>query len=267
MFHFESVNARFDNLFGSPWLNLKVGKFELDNIVSEKRGLTLSGSGGGFQLYHFIPVGDSNFVGQIGDNQFGLEWMGHSANDRTRISASLLNSSDGNVDLPGSNSYTGFFAGSQAFELGKLGTQRVGFYAMVGQAPTNTLTSGGEPIPGGGFGNKNFSREGFNGIFYLRKLDFQVVTQHGSDNAYFATATAVPGSSPGRRPIRGLEWGVRRDPLRVQPAARFHSAFRVDANVAAGDSWHALQSGQHRQLCVWIQVHAHYEQPGRIRYS
>ena len=196
VFHFESVNARFDNLFGSPWLNLKVGKFELDNIVSEKRGLTLSSSGGGFQLYHFIPVGDSNFVGQIGDNQFGLEWMGHSANDRTRISASLLNSSDGNVDLPGSNSYTGFFAASQAFELGKLGTQRVGFYAMVGQAPTNTLTSGGDPIPGGGFGNKTFSREGFNGIFYLNKLDFQVVTQHGSDNAYFATSTASPDPLP-----------------------------------------------------------------------
>jgi len=196
VFHFESVNARFDNLFGSPWLNLKVGKFELDNIVSEKRGLTLSGSGGGFQLYHFIPVGDSNFVGQIGDNQFGLEWMGHSANDRTRISASLFNSSDGNVDLPGSNSYTGFFAGSQAFELGKLGTQRVGLYAMVGQAPTNTLTSGGEPIPGGGFGNKNFSRVGFNGLFYLGKLDFQVVTQHGSDDAYFGTATAAPDALP-----------------------------------------------------------------------
>ena len=42
-FHFESVNARFDNLFGSPWLNVKMGKFELDNIVSEKRGLTLIG--------------------------------------------------------------------------------------------------------------------------------------------------------------------------------------------------------------------------------
>ena len=41
-FHFESVNARLDNLFGSPWLNVKMGKFELDNIVSEKRGLTLT---------------------------------------------------------------------------------------------------------------------------------------------------------------------------------------------------------------------------------
>ena len=89
-FHFESVNARLDNLFGSPWLNVKMGKFELDNIVSEKRGLTLTANGGGFQLYHFIPVGDNNFFGQIGDNQFGLEWMGHSANDRTRTLRRLL---------------------------------------------------------------------------------------------------------------------------------------------------------------------------------
>src|ERR1700687_3590372 len=95
-FHFESVNARLDNLFGSPWLNIKMGKFELDNIVSEKRGLTLTANGGGFQLYHFTPVGDNNPFAQIGDNQFGLEWMGHSANDRTRLSAALLGSTDGN---------------------------------------------------------------------------------------------------------------------------------------------------------------------------
>jgi len=196
LFHFESVNARLDNLFGSPWLNVKMGKFELDNIVSEKRGLTLTSSGGGFQLYHFIPVGDNNIFGQIGDNQFGLEWMGHSANDRTRISAALLGSSDGNVDLLNSNAYSGFFAGSQAFDVGSLGTQRVGFYAMVGQVPTGFLTSGGAPIAGGGFGNKTFSREGFTGIFYLKKLDFQVVTQHGSDNAYFATSTAANNALP-----------------------------------------------------------------------
>jgi hypothetical protein len=207
-FHFESVNARLDNLFGSPWLNVKMGKFELDNIVSEKRGLTLSADGGGFQLYHFIPVGDNNVFGQIGDNQFGLEWMGHSANDRTRLSAALLSTTDGNVDLPGSNSYSGFFAGSQAFEAGKLGTQRIGFYAMIGQAPTNFLTSGGPdfPIAGGGFGNKSFSREGFTGIFYLKKLDFQVVTQHGSDNAYFATSSSVGGPTPLPTGARSAVW-------------------------------------------------------------
>src|SRR5579864_6746967 len=32
-FHFETVMGRLDNLFGSPWLNIKLGKFELDNLL------------------------------------------------------------------------------------------------------------------------------------------------------------------------------------------------------------------------------------------
>ncbi|HXQ33539.1 MAG TPA: hypothetical protein VN843_05915, partial [Anaerolineales bacterium] len=93
-FHFETVMARLDNLFGSPWLNLKLGKFELDNLLSEKRILTLTGNGGIYQLYHFIPVGDGNIFGQMGDNQLGVEVMGHSFNDRTRYSAALISSTD-----------------------------------------------------------------------------------------------------------------------------------------------------------------------------
>src|SRR5580765_3704898 len=186
-FHFESVNVRFDNLFHSPWLNVRVGKFELDSFISEKRTLTLSASGGAYQLFHFIPVNDGNIFGQLGDNQLGVEWMGHSFNDRTRLSAAVFSSTDGNVDLPyGQNSYSEFFAGSQAFSAGKLGVQRVGGYAMVGLAPTTYLTEGGVPIPGSGTGNKSFSRVGFEGLFYLGPhLDFQVFTQHGSDDAWF----------------------------------------------------------------------------------
>ncbi|MBV9343024.1 MAG: hypothetical protein JO159_19325, partial [Acidobacteria bacterium] len=127
-FHFETVMARLDNLFGSSWLNLKLGKFELDNLISEKRILTLTNISGVYQTYHFRPPNDSNFYGQIGDNQLGLEYMGHSADDRTRISASLLSSNDGQVGLPSSNGYTGFFSASQAFDTGRLGVQRVGFY-------------------------------------------------------------------------------------------------------------------------------------------
>ena len=186
-FHFEAVNVRFDNLFHSPWLNVKVGKFELDSFISEKRSLTLSGSGGGYQLFHFIPVGDGNIFGQVGDNQLGVEWMGHSMDDRTRLSAAVFSSTDGNVDQPyGQNSYAAFFAGSQAFSTGKLGVQRLGAYAMYGMAPTTYLTSGGVPIPGSGIGNKSYSRVGFEGLFYLGPhLDFQVFTQHGSDSAWF----------------------------------------------------------------------------------
>jgi hypothetical protein len=196
-FHMESVNVRLDNLFHSPWVNVKLGKFELDNIVSEKRVVTLSSYGGSFNMYHFIPVGDNNIFGQIGDNQIGLEWMGHSLNDRTRLSAAILSSTDGSPNLPyGRNAYSAFFAGSQAFDVGKLGTDRIGFYAMVGQAPTTFLTSGGIPIASTGAGNKGFSREGFVGLFYFGKLDFQVVTQHGSDSKWFGAGFGNPIDDP-----------------------------------------------------------------------
>src|SRR5271156_6604917 len=142
-FHFETVMARLDNVGNSPWFNVKLGKYELDNLLSEKRILTLTSNGGIYQTYHFIPQGDNNIFGQIGDNQLGLEYMGHSADDRTRVSAALLSSNDGNVNLTlGSNSYTGFFTGSQAFDAGRLGVERVGFYAMVGDAATYYRTSG-----------------------------------------------------------------------------------------------------------------------------
>ena len=192
-FHFETVMARLDNLFGSPWFNVKLGKFELDNLLSEKRILTLTGNGGIYQLYHFSPltaagVPDGNVWGKMGDNQLGLEVMGHSWNDRTRYSVALLSTNDGTPGLPYGNAYTGFFAASQAFDAGKAGVQRVGFYAMVGQAPTTWLTNGGPNgvIAGSGAGNKSFSREGFVGQFYFgQHIDLQVVTQHGQDNAWF----------------------------------------------------------------------------------
>src|SRR6202522_3918109 len=187
-FHFEQVFVRLDNIFHSPWFNIKLGRFELDNLLSEKRILTLTGNGGIYQTYHFIPVGDGNIFGQIGDNQLGLEYMGHSVNDRTRVSAALVSSSDGNVNLSTTaNAYTGFFAASQAFDAGRLGVQRVGFYAMAGEASTYYLTqTGGVPLAGSGIGNRSFTREGFVGQFYAGPhVGLTVVTQHGSDNAWF----------------------------------------------------------------------------------
>src|ERR1039457_3840171 len=73
-FHFESVMARLDNIGGSPWLNVKLGKFELDNLLSEKRILTLTRNRGIYQLYHFSPQSaagspDGNIFGQMGANQ------------------------------------------------------------------------------------------------------------------------------------------------------------------------------------------------------
>ncbi|MBV9607934.1 MAG: hypothetical protein JO187_00130 [Acidobacteria bacterium] len=195
-FHFETVMARLDNLFHSSWLNLKLGKFELDNIISEKRILTISNQGGLYHSYHFIPVGDNNIFGQIGDNQLGLEWLGHSYNDRTRVSAALLSSNDGQPGLNSRNAYSGFFAASQAFDVGRFGVDRVGVWGMAGVAPTYTITASGTPILGGGLGNKGFSRYGFNGLFYFGKLDFLTFYEHGSDSAFFGTSTPATQALP-----------------------------------------------------------------------
>jgi hypothetical protein len=198
-FHFETVMGRLDNVLGSPWFNVKLGKFELDNLVSEKRILTITNISGVYQTYHFMPQGDGNIFGQIGANQLGVEWMGHSVNDRSRVSAALVSSNNGNVGLSfGANSYSGFFAASQAFDAGKLGVQRIGAYAMIGEAPTTYFTQN-TVLLNGAIGNKPFNREGFVGLFYFGKLDFLVVTQHGWDSAWFGAGfgQGAPNNGPG----------------------------------------------------------------------
>jgi len=201
-FRFESVWGRLDNLGGSPWLNIKFGKFELDNLHSEKRILTLSNVGGSYQNYHFQPVGESLYHNGIGDNQVGVEWMGHSKDDRTRVSASLLNSNDGQPNFTSNNgandfgaigkSYNGYFAASHAFEIASLGLQRVGGFAYVGQAATYfTFTSGGTGITGTGGGYKGFYRAGVIGMWYVKKVDVTTMFFHGSDSAFLGTNTAA----------------------------------------------------------------------------
>ena len=203
-FHFEAVWARLDNIAGSSWLNIKLGKFELDNLLSEKRILTLTSISGVYTNYHFQPfispgVAETSYAFGIGDNQVGIEWLGHSKNDRTRISASLLSSNDGSPGLPTSRGYDGFFAASQAFQLGSLGLQRVGGFAYLGEAPTYfQFTSGGPTagIPGTGIGNKGFQRYGLIGMWYIKKFDITTMYFHSRDDKTLATTTALTGTPP-----------------------------------------------------------------------
>jgi hypothetical protein len=188
-FHFESANVRFSNLFNSSWINVKVGKFELDNIISEKRVLALSNNSGIYQIYHFQPVGENpaQFTFGLGDNQLGAELSGHSKNDYTRYSVALLTSNDGNVGLPNGHGYDTYLTFSQAFEAGSLGLQRVGAFAYIGRAPT--YLAGGS-LGMDGFGQKSFYRAGFYGLWYIKKLDFMTMYTHASDNAFLGTGTA-----------------------------------------------------------------------------
>jgi hypothetical protein len=116
--------------------------------------------------------------------------MGHSADDRTRVSAALLSSNDGGPGLPTSRGYDAFFTASQAFEVGSLGLQRVGGFAYIGQAPTYfQYTNGQVGVPGTGIGNQGFQRYGLIGMWYIKKFDITTMYFRGHDSAFLGTNT------------------------------------------------------------------------------
>ncbi len=198
--HFESAFVRFDNIKGSSWFNFKFGKFELDNLISEKRFLFLSNNGGLYQIYHFNVPGGTNDFG-YGDNQIGIELMGHSKNSYTRYSVAMMSSNEGGVGLtnsvapggtPSNRGYDVNLAFSQAFNApgfseSGFGLQRVGAFAYIGQRPTYYQTSGG--VPQVGLGNEPFYRVGFAGDLTYKNLEFLPLFMYGHDNAYLGTST------------------------------------------------------------------------------
>src|SRR5204862_4481767 len=132
--------------------------------------LTLSNQGGSYQSYHFVPGGDRTNFG-FGDHQLGAELMGHSRNDYTRYSISVLNGTDGQLGAP-SNSYDVYADFTQGFELPKVGLQRVGVYGYFGQRSTVFQTSNGAPISGTGSNNHRFNRRAAYELPAEGKLDF-----------------------------------------------------------------------------------------------
>jgi hypothetical protein len=190
--------VRFDNLAKSPWLNLKMGKFELDEPISQERMLTLNNTGGSYYNYFFTPPGDNNFFTGIGGTQLGVELLGHSDNDYTRYSVAVLSSNNGQTGLPSNQTYDVYTNFTQGFEVPALGLQRVGAYGYFGESPTYFQTSGGNPIPGTGTGNRSFYRAGAYGLWYVGKFDFSTFYIHGQDNVFLGNS--VPANQPSKLP-------------------------------------------------------------------
>ena len=188
----EAAFVRFDNLGHSPWANVKVGKFELDNLLSEKRFTWLSANGGFLYAYHYLPVGSTNNFG-FGDNQIGVELSGHSINSYTRYSVSLLTTDDGEPGVPGGKSMDAMFTLSRAFAMGSgLGPQRFGVFGYLGHRPTVFDSSGGAPIPGTGSANKSFVRFGATAQLWLGNLELIPLVSHASDDVALGGGTQKP---------------------------------------------------------------------------
>ncbi len=207
VWHFESAFIRFDNLKGTPWLNIKFGRFEIDNLISEKRFLFISANGGLYQIYHFNVPGSINNFG-YGDNQIGVELAGHSANSYTRYSVSVLSSNEGGVNFttdvvpggsPSNRTYDVNLAFSQAFNApgtsgeSGFGLERVGAFAYIGQRPTNYETELGTQLVG--INNKPFYRIGFAGDLSYKNLELMPLFMYGHDNPYLGQF-GVPSTLP-----------------------------------------------------------------------
>jgi hypothetical protein len=161
----ESAWVRLDNLANTTWLNLKIGKFELDEPASAHRGVALTY---GYAVYAGHPTG-SLVPFDMGENQVGFELDGHSARSTTRYSLSVT-SVNGGEGLSGNGWSSPMVYGhvQQAFELGNpvLPWVRVGALGGVGWWPTVFDTNGVDadgnpiPIPGTGRDHKTFTRAG-----------------------------------------------------------------------------------------------------------
>ena len=158
----ESAWARLNTL-GTTWLNVKVGRHELDLPVSEHRSYTLTAP---FLVYHYHPGGGTNTFA-IGDNQLGVEVMGHGEGPGLRYAVSIMSAS-GNPGSDAALSSPALYAHLTYTRLpwsSILTRVRVGLLADIGWAPTafQTLTPMGgmpAPIPGTGTNHKGFGHIG-----------------------------------------------------------------------------------------------------------
>lgn len=152
----ESAWARVSNIAGSSWLNVRVGKFELDLPASSHRGVSL--------LADYAAYGATNagIAFNLGENQTGVEIDGHNANSATRYSLSIVSPNEDPGSSGAWSSPTVYGHVQQAFDLSNtvLPWARVGLFGAQGRLPTAFEESGGEPIPGTGTKLKPFKRAG-----------------------------------------------------------------------------------------------------------
>ena len=181
----ESAWVRFSNLGGSPWANLKLGKHDMDLPRSAHRRWDHSSAG--YLIYGYHSPGSVSLY-DLGENQRGIEWVGHDRGSLTRAVVSVFNvegspGSRGVFDTPGVYAHvTRHFLfdgyGLSAFQVGSFGSYTAW--------PTTTLTQEGEPIPGQGSDLKGSSKIGFDANLWfgpnVTPLHLITVLAHGQDN-------------------------------------------------------------------------------------
>lgn len=159
-----------------------------------------------------------------------MELMGHSPNNYTRYSVSVLTSSDGSVNLPTSRSYDTYAAASRAWDVGRFGLERIGGFSYVGRAPTRYLTQPSASTPvsiaGSGYGSKGFTRTGIFTMLAVKKVDITPLFTHATESAY--VALGIPSSDALAPNVHSPQWNGRMLEVNYTPTLQFIATARYE---------------------------------------
>ncbi len=196
--HLESYWAYFTRLIAnSDWFNVRIGQFEIDLPASSHRNLELTDS---YLLYSYhpsVPGGTSAAAYDMGENQRGIEIVGHDAASRNRYTLTVFSAHDDPVGSGNALSSPSFYGHVQKyfrFNDGLVSQAEVGLWGAVANYPTQSLTSGGAPIAGTGSHLQSSSRYGMEANVWLgplyTPLHLDLVYGHGMDkkDLYLGTA-------------------------------------------------------------------------------
>jgi len=183
----ESYWASFSRVLGTDWLNIRVGKHEVDLPASPHRGISLASS---YLVYDYHPGPSDNVASAFGlsVNQRGLEVTGHDRGSTLRYSASIFSANDSLGTHHGLSSPSVYGHVQKYFQLDSDSVSQValGVWGAYANYPTSSLTSGGVPIPGTGSDLRSSTRYGLEAQAWLfhaaAPLHLNLVYGHGSDN-------------------------------------------------------------------------------------
>src|SRR3984957_6550129 len=192
--HLESYWAYFSRVIkNSDWLNIRVGQHEVDLPAPGHRGISLTDS---YLLYSYhpaVPNGNNLSAYDMGENQQGVEFLGHDSASLNRYSVSVFSAKDslGSANGLSSPSVYGHYQKYFRFRDGPVSEAEVGAWGVVANYPTEFLTSGGAPIPGSGSKLQSSTRYGVEANVWLgptvAPLHLDFVYGHGSDKKELLT--------------------------------------------------------------------------------
>ena len=160
----ESAFVGFHRIFGTPFLNVRVGKHAPDLPVDEHRILSLTQ---GYNIYHFHPQGSAATF-EPGNNQAGVEVYGHTELDALRYSVSVMTENDAifSKNWVSSPVVWARVSGKILLNNGILPEVKGGVFGAAGWHPVQALTqtdpATGEAVPvsGTAYSNQPYQKYG-----------------------------------------------------------------------------------------------------------